>query len=152
MTLFRKSAGCAENGNSFGCYLVEFYWIAIAVRLLSDEKATGGFGETVFSAYLCTVDRERRGAVREGRRLRNRSGRDDRKPFAAKRYIAGWSSWQLVGLITQRSEVRVLPPLLKRTIPRMVLFFVICPCARNSSADDSVRKRYGLSLFLSVTK
>ena len=28
--------------------------------------------------------------------------------------IAEWSSWQLVGLITQRSEVRVLPPLLSR--------------------------------------
>ena len=25
-------------------------------------------------------------------------------------YIAGWSSWQLVGLITQRSIVRVYPP------------------------------------------
>ena len=25
-------------------------------------------------------------------------------------YIAGWSSWQLVGLITRRSKVRVLPP------------------------------------------
>ena len=24
--------------------------------------------------------------------------------------IAGWSSWQLVGLITRRSQVRVLPP------------------------------------------
>ena len=33
-----------------------------------------------------------------------------------KRYIAGWSSWQLVGLITRRSEVRVLLPLLKWTI------------------------------------
>lgn len=28
--------------------------------------------------------------------------------------IAEWSSWQLVGLITQRSEVRVLSPLLIR--------------------------------------
>ena len=28
---------------------------------------------------------------------------------------AGWSSWQLVGLITQRSEVQVLPPLLRQT-------------------------------------
>ena len=25
-------------------------------------------------------------------------------------YIAGWSSWQLVGLITRRSIVRVYPP------------------------------------------
>src|SRR5690625_2646873 len=24
--------------------------------------------------------------------------------------IAGWSSWQLVGLITRRSQVRILPP------------------------------------------
>ena len=24
--------------------------------------------------------------------------------------VAGWSSWQLVGLITRRSQVRVLPP------------------------------------------
>ena len=30
------------------------------------------------------------------------------------RYIAGWSSWELVGLITRRSQVRVLSPLLKR--------------------------------------
>jgi hypothetical protein len=29
--------------------------------------------------------------------------------------IAGWSSWQLVGLITQRSQVRVLFPLLRRS-------------------------------------
>jgi hypothetical protein len=28
-------------------------------------------------------------------------------------HSAGWSSWQLVGLITRRSQVRVLPPLLK---------------------------------------
>ncbi len=32
-----------------------------------------------------------------------------------KDIIAGWSSWELVGLITRRSQVRVLSPLLKTT-------------------------------------
>ena len=43
--------------------------------------------------------------------------------------IAGWSSWQLVGLITQRSEVRVLPPLLRKRAMysvRVHCFFVLC--------------------------
>ena len=37
----------------------------------------------------------------------------NKKVLSLCHYIAGWSSWQLVGLITQRSEVRVLLPLLK---------------------------------------
>ena len=40
------------------------------------------------------------------------------------RYIAGWSSWQLVGLITQRSSVRVGSPLLKRELQRGSLFLL----------------------------
>lgn len=36
--------------------------------------------------------------------------------------IAGWSSWQLVGLITQRSQVRVLSPL-PRKIARGIWLF-----------------------------
>ena len=36
--------------------------------------------------------------------------------------IAGWSSWQLVGLITQRSQVRVLSPLLKKATQKSCLF------------------------------
>ena len=31
-------------------------------------------------------------------------------PVFGTNNIAGWSSWQLVGLITRRSQVRVLPP------------------------------------------
>ena len=40
-------------------------------------------------------------------------------------YIAGWSSWQLVGLITRRSEVRVLPP--QPVIAKIysLLFFIV---------------------------
>ena len=38
--------------------------------------------------------------------------------------IAGWSSWQLVGLITRRSQVRVLFPLLRRSNDLLFLFLV----------------------------
>ena len=60
--------------------------------------------------YICTPktppqrSKKRHEATREGQQ----------KHFLEIRYIAGWSSWQLVGLITQRSEVRVLLPLLRR--------------------------------------
>ena len=47
------------------------------------------------------------------------------------RYTAGWSSWQLVGLITQRSEVRVLPPLLKRLMSIHQSLFCLCRAERH---------------------
>ena len=43
-------------------------------------------------------------------------------------HIAGWSSWQLVGLITQRSEVRVLPPqpiIIKHLLEYSKCFFYV---------------------------
>ena len=40
--------------------------------------------------------------------------------------IAGWSSWQLVGLITRRSIVRVYPPQPDRSKSfRDLLFFIL---------------------------
>ena len=41
-----------------------------------------------------------------------------------QKFDAGWSSWQLVGLITRRSQVQVLPP----------LPFVVC----EEAGDDPV--------------
>ncbi len=38
--------------------------------------------------------------------------------------IAGWSSWQLVGLITRRSQVRVLFPLLRRSNDLLFLCYM----------------------------
>ena len=48
------------------------------------------------------------------------------------RYIAGWSSWQLVGLITRRSQVRVLPPQ-----PKEMKRY-----SHNGCSTSAFRKRY----------
>ena len=72
--------------------------------------------------------------------------------------IAGWSSWQLVGLITQRSEVRVLPPLLRieKAFTRWVKAFFRCGLLRKGVEEgggtrQSFRADSGLTVKVSAT-
>ena len=79
-------------------------------------------------------------------------------------HIAGWSSWQLVGLITRRSQVRILPPLPIKQEEKQsfssCFFFCgsnsprtvgrLAPAARSAStsflATKSIRERSNASL------
>lgn len=71
-------------------------------------------------------------------------------------HIAGWSSWQLVGLITQRSQVRVLSPLLQANNSiRVVRFFIgtwqpAHPCQKPPSLPIDTDHPFTLSVALTT--